>query len=182
MLHPFGVVGMRCFLAIGFCTFVAGCSSGTSERLAYQESPDERMTRIISAARQDCEAKFPTSPRHNHVAQARCVVEFKERVVMPQSDYPDLVAKQNATSLVIAEKQDKETISDAEANQQIADARTSALSEQLKRKADGAQTQAQIATAQAARSQAMTAAISAPNPFAVPAPDPCPVLTGGRCR
>jgi hypothetical protein len=101
---------------------------------------------------------------------------------MPQADYPDLIAKQNATSLVIAEKQDKGTISDAEANQQIADARTSAISEQLRRKADGAQTQAQIASAQAAQSQAMTAAMSAPNPFAVPAANPCAVLVGGRCR
>jgi hypothetical protein len=173
---------MRYFSVVGFCTIVAGCSSGTSERLAYQESPDERMTRIILAARQECEAKFPTSPRHNHVAQARCVVEFKERVVMPQADYPDLIAKQNAASLVVAEKQDKGTISDVEANQQIADARTSAISEQLKRKADGAQTQAQRASAQAARSQAMTAAMLAPNPFAVPAANPCAVLVGGQCR
>jgi hypothetical protein len=62
------------------------------------------MTRVVLAGRQDCEAKFPTTPRHNHVAQARCVVEFKERVVVPQADYPDLIAKQNATTLVIAEK------------------------------------------------------------------------------
>jgi hypothetical protein len=172
---------MRYFSTISLCIIVAGCSSGTSDRIAYQESPDERMTRIVSAGRQACEEKFPTSPRHKHLAQARCVVEFKERVVMPQVDYPDLVARQNATSLAIAEKQDKGTISDAEANQQIADARTSAISEQLKRKADGAQTQAQIASAQAAQSQATTAAMSAPNPFAVPAPDPCPVLVGGRC-
>jgi hypothetical protein len=33
---------------------------------------------------------------------------------MPWADYPDLVAKQNAPSLVIAGKQDKGTISDAE--------------------------------------------------------------------
>jgi hypothetical protein len=104
MLHPFGVVGMRCFLAIGFCTIVAGCSSGTSERLAYQESPDERMTRIVLAGRQECETKFPTSPRHNHLAQAQCVVEFKERVVMPQDQFPDLIGKLNATSLGCSRK------------------------------------------------------------------------------
>jgi hypothetical protein len=33
---------MHYFLVIGFCTLVAGCSSETSERLAYQESPDQR--------------------------------------------------------------------------------------------------------------------------------------------
>lgn len=173
---------MRYFLVFGFCTIVAGCASGTSEQISSRESADERMTRIVMAGRQDCEARFPTSPRHNHVAQAKCVADFKERVVMPQADYPDLIAKQNATSLVIAEKQDKGTISDAEANRQIADARTSAISEQLRRKADGAQTQAQMASAQAARSQAMTAAMSAPNPFTVPAANPCPVLVGGQCR
>jgi hypothetical protein len=173
---------MRYFLVIGFCTIFAGCSSGTSERLAYQESPDERMTRIVLAGRQECEAKFPTSPRHNHTAQAQCVVEFKERVVMPQDDAPDLIAKLNATSLVVAEKQDRGTISDAEAKQQLADAKSAAISELLRRRADGAQTQAQIASAQAARSQAMTAAMSAPNPFVVLEPNPCAVITGGRCR
>jgi hypothetical protein len=101
---------------------------------------------------------------------------------MPQDQFPDLIGKLNATSLVVAEKQDKGTISDAEANQQLADAKSAAISELLRRRADGAQTQAQIASAQAAQSQAMTAALSAPNPFAVPAPDPCPVLTGGHCR
>jgi hypothetical protein len=173
---------MRYVLVIGFCTIVAGCSSGTSERLGYQESPDERMTRIVLAGRQECEAKFPTSPRHNHLAQAQCVVEFKERVVMPQDQFPDLIGKLNATSLVVAEKQDKGTISDAEAKQQLADARSAAISELLRRRADGAQTQAQIASVQAAQSQAMTAAMSAPNPFAVPAANPCAVLVGGRCR
>jgi hypothetical protein len=173
---------MRYFSAIGLCIIVAGCSSETSNRIAYQESPDERMTRIVSAGRQACEEKFPTSPRHNHLAQARCVVEFKERVVMPQDEAPDLIGKLNATSLVVAEKQDKGIISDAEAKQQLADAKSAAISELLRRRADGAQTQAQMATAQAARSQAMTAAMSAPNPFAVPAPDTCPVLVGGRCR
>jgi hypothetical protein len=140
------------------------------------------MTRIVSAGRRECEAKFPTSPRHNHLAQARCVVEFKERVVMPQDQYPDLIAKLNATSLVVAEKQDKGTISDYEANQQLADAKSSAISELLRRREGGAQTEAQIASAQAAQSQANTAALSAPNPFAVPPANPCPVLVGGRCR
>ena len=140
------------------------------------------MTRIVLAGRQDCETKFPTSPRHNHVAQARCVAEFKERVVMPQADAPDLIAKQNATSLVVAEKQDKGAISDAEANQQLADAKSAAISELSRRRVAGAQTQAQIASAQAAQSQATTAALSAPNPFAVPAANPCLVLVGARCR
>jgi hypothetical protein len=173
---------MRSFLAIGWCIIVAGCSSGTAERLAYQESPDDRMTRIVSAGRQECEAKFPTAPRRNHLAQAQCVAEFKERVVMPQDQFPDLIAKLNATSLVVAEKQDKGTISDAEAKRQLADAKSAAISELLRRRADGAQTEAQVASAEAARSQAMTAAQSAPNPFAVPAPNPCAVLVGGRCR
>jgi hypothetical protein len=170
------------FVVVGFCTIVAGCSPGTSDRLSYQESPDERMTRIVLAGRQECEAKFPTSPRHNHLAQAQCVVEFKERVVMPQDDAPDLIAKLNAMSLVVAERQDRGTISDAEAKQQLADAKSAAISELLRRRADGAQTQAQIASAQAARSQAMTAAMSAPNPFVVPEPNPCAVITGGHCR
>jgi hypothetical protein len=173
---------MRSFSAIGLCIIVAGCASGTSERPAYQETPDERMTRIVSAGRQDCETKFPTAPRRNHLAQARCVVEFKERVIMPQDQFPDLIAKLNATSLVVAEKQDKGAISDAEANQQLADAKSAAISELLQRRAAGAQTQAQIASAQAAQSQAMTAAMSAPNPFVVPAANPCAVLVGGRCR
>jgi hypothetical protein len=98
---------MRYFSVIGLCVIVAGCSLGTSDRIAHQESPDERMTRIVLAGRQECETKFPTSPRRNHLAQARCVVEFNERVVMPQDQFPDLVGKLNATRLVVAEKQDK---------------------------------------------------------------------------
>jgi hypothetical protein len=182
MLHLLGAFGMRSLSALLFCTIVAGCSSGASDRVAYGESPDERMTRIVMAGRQDCETKFPTTPRHNHMAQARCVAEFKERVVMPQDDAPDLIAKLNATSLVVAEKQDKGTISDDEAKRQLADAKSAAISELLRRRADGAQTQAQIVSAQAAQSQATTAALSAPNPFAVPAATPCAVLVGGRCR
>ena len=92
------------------------------------------------------------------------------------------VAQLNATSLVVAEQQDKGALSDAEAKQQLADAKSAAISELLRRRADGAQTEAQMASAQTARSQAMTAAQSAPNPFAVPAPNPCAVLVGGRCR
>jgi hypothetical protein len=173
---------MRSFSVIGVCILAAGCSSGTADRLAYQESPDERLTRIGLAGRQECEAKFPAAPRRNHLAQAQCVVEFKERVIMPQDQFPDLIAKLNATSLVVAERQDKGTITDAEAKQQLADAKSAAISELLRRRADGAQTEAQITSAQAARSQAMTAAQSAPNPFAVPAANPCTVLVGGRCR
>jgi hypothetical protein len=182
MLHPFGAVVMRSFSAAGLCIIVAGCSSGTSERLAYQESPDARMTRIALAGRQDCEAKFPTAPRRNNVAQARCIVAFNEQVIMPQDDYPDLVGKLNATRLVVAERLDKGAMSEAEATQQMADAKSAVISEALRRRANGAQTQAQIASAQAAQSQAMTAAMSTPNPFAVPAANPCPVLVGGRCR
>jgi len=140
------------------------------------------MSRIVAAGRQECEGKFPTSPKRNHVAQARCVVEFNERVVMPQDEFPDLIGKLNAVRLAVAEKQDKGTMSDAEANQALAEAKSSAISELLRRRDQGAQTQAQIATAQAAQSQAISAALSAPNPFAVPPANPCPVLVGGRCR
>jgi hypothetical protein len=173
---------MRSFLAVGVCVIVAGCSSGTSERLTYQESPDARMTRIALAGRQDCEAKFPTAPRRNNVAQAKCIVAFNEQVIIPQDEAPDLIRKTDAMRLVIAERLDKGTMSEAEAKQQLADAKSAAISELLRRRADGAQTQAQIASAQAAQSQAMTAAMSAPNPFAVPAANPCAVLVGGRCR
>jgi len=147
MLHPFGEIVMRTFSAIGLCIIFAGCSSGTPERLAYQESPDERMTRIVLVGRQDCEAKFQTAPRRNHLAQAKCVVEFKERVVMPQDQFPDLIAKLNATSMVVAEKQDRGVISDAEASRQVADAKSAAISELLQRRAAAAQTQAQTARA-----------------------------------
>jgi len=182
MVHLSGAFIMRIVSVVGLCVVVAGCSSTTSDRIAARESPDERMTRIVLAGRQECEARFPTTLRHNHLAQAQCVVEFKERVVMPQDQFPDLIGKLNATSLVVAEKQDKGTISDAEASQQLADAKSAAISELLRRRAEGAQTQAQTASAQSAQSQATTAALSAPNPFVVPEYNPCAVLTGGRCR
>lgn len=79
---------MRFFLPVGLCSIVAGCSSGTAERLAYQESADERMTRIASAGPQECEAKFPRASGHNHLAQAHCEVKFKSGC-LPQADYPD---------------------------------------------------------------------------------------------
>jgi hypothetical protein len=150
---------MRYFSVIGLCIIVAGCSSGTSGRIAYQESPDERMTRIVLAGRQECETKFPTTPKHNHVAQAKCIVAFNEQVIVPQDEAPDLIRKTDATRLVVAERLDKGTMSEAEASQQMVDAKSAAISELLHRRSAAAQTQAQMATAQAARSQAMTAAI-----------------------
>ena len=137
MLHALGQLLMRYFSVIGLCVIVAGCSLGKSDRIAYQESPDERMTRIVLAGRQECETKFPTSPRHNHVAQAKCVVAFDEQVVVPQDEAPDLIRKRDATRLVVAERLDKGTMSEAEANQQMADAKSAAISELLHRRSAG---------------------------------------------
>jgi len=49
--------------------------------------------------------------------------------------------------MVVAEKQDRGVISDAEASRQVADAKSAAISELLQRRAAAAQTQAQTARA-----------------------------------
>ena len=114
----------------------------------------------------------------NHVAQTQCYNAYIDSILRSQR-YPDLLAKMNATRLAVAEKLDQGLITEAEGASLNANARSEAVSEQERRDAGRTQTQAQVAAARAVQSQATTAA---PNPFAVPAANPCPVLVGGQCR
>jgi hypothetical protein len=143
---------------------------------------EEAVAQLVTAGRQQCAAEFPAGPAPYHAARARCFSDYANRVLSPHTPYPDLLAKLNATRVVVAEKLDRGSITEAEAASLDADARSGAISEQQRRDAARIQTGAQVMVARAAQSQATTAAMSASNPVAAPAATPCPVLVGGRCR
>jgi hypothetical protein len=81
--------------------------------------------------------------------------------------------------MALAEKVDKGLITEAEAESQLAETRAYAVSETDRRDNASAQTQAQMAAARAAQSQAISAA-TAPPPAVVVAPPQCGILMGGR--
>jgi hypothetical protein len=134
----------------------------------------------MAAAKQDCAARFPTSPRHNHVAQAQCFNTFTFANLARITPYADIQMMMNARRLAVAEKVDQGTMTEADADSQMAEAVVYARGEENRRNNASAQTQAQIATARAAESQAISAA-NAPPPVVVAAPPPqCGILMGGR--
>jgi hypothetical protein len=140
---------------------------------------DAEIRGELDTAKQDCVSRFPTSAKHNHVAQAQCYNSFVSSILY-RFRYGDLQTLISARRLALAEKVDKGIITDADAESQLAETRAYAVSESDRRDNASAQTQAQIATARAAQSQAISAA-NAPPPVVVAAPPPqCGILMGGR--
>jgi hypothetical protein len=135
----------------------------------------------MAAARQDCATRFPTSPKRNHVAQAKCFNAFVAANLSRITQYGDLQLLMNARRLAVAEKVDQGLMTEADAESQLAETRSYALGEENRRNNAAAQTQAQMATARAAQSQAISAANAPPPVVVVAAPPPqCGILMGGR--
>jgi hypothetical protein len=161
---------MRTAAGIVLALLLSSCAS--QPRGPTQADIDAEIRSEQDAAKQDCAARFPTSPKRNHVAQAQCFNSFVVANIMPrESPYADLHALMNAKRLALAEKADKGLLTDLEVESELAETRAYAASEVNRRNNAAAQTQAQIATARAAQSQAISAA-NAPPPVVVAAPPP----------
>jgi hypothetical protein len=148
---------MRTTFALSLFFVLAGCTAqGPS-----QADLDADIARDRQLGHEQCAARFPISPRTNHVAQARCYNEYFDAVIMPRMRDHDLGTLINAKRLATAEQADKGLLTDAEVEVQMAEVIAYANSESQRRINSSAQTQAQITTARAAQSQAISAASSA---------------------
>jgi hypothetical protein len=141
------------------------------------------QSELAAVGRQDCATRFPTSPKHNHVAQEQCYVSFINSTIVPRLQSPaapDLQALMNARRLALAEKVDQGLLTEADAESQLAETRAYAEGERNRRNDASAQTQAQMATARATQSQAISAATAPPPVVVVAQPPQCGILMGGR--
>jgi hypothetical protein len=153
-------------LGVGLCA-----CAGQPDR-ARQEAA---LIAAGDAAKRSCDERFPVGPRHNHVARAKCMNDLIQTTMMPGQRDPDLQANLNATRLVVAERLDAGTMTEAEGDSAMAEARVRMFSEQSQRDNGAAQ-------ARAMQSQARSAATSEPTVVVVPPATSCAILVGGRCR
>jgi len=117
---------LRMILATIVGLSLSGCG------LVARQQQQEQLARVkqqAAEAKQDCESRFPTSPKKNHVEQAKCLNAFNESVVKPTSPFPDLIDLLDATRLSLATKVDQGTMSEADANLQLAQTRTHIVQE-----------------------------------------------------
>src|SRR5207248_2212909 len=121
-----------------------------------------RLRQLVDDAKRDCAERYPISPRHNHLAWAQCYVDFHNAHILPTVRYPDLANVITAKRLALAEKVDKGTMTETEADAELAQTRSWAIGEEARRDNGSMQTQAQIAAAQAARVQAINSAPATP--------------------
>jgi hypothetical protein len=91
---------------------------------------------------------------------------------------PDLANLVTSKRFALGEKVDQGAMTEAEADAELAQTRAWAIGEEQRRDNGAAQTQAQMAAAQAARVQAINSA--SPTTFVVR--PQCTVLVGGRCQ
>lgn len=153
---------------------LCGCAAHHGPTPAEIEA--EQLAKIESAKR-DCTERFPTTPGRNHVAWARCYVDFYNRQILPGVRYPDLAKTVTTKRIALAEKMDQGAMTEAEADAELAQARAWAVGEEQRRDNSAMQTQAQIAAARAAQIGAANSA----SPTVVVQPQ-CTILVGGRCQ
>jgi hypothetical protein len=169
---------MRTSAVIALALALSACAS--QPQGPTQAEMNAQIQSAMAATRQDCAARFPTSPKHNHVAQAQCFNAFVVANLSRITQYGDLQMLMNARRLAAAEKVDQGLISEADAEAQLAETRSYALSEENRRNNASAQTQAQMAAARAAQSQAISAATAPPPVVVIAQPPQCGILMGGR--
>lgn len=141
---------------------LAGCAA--QYQGPTQADLDAGIRRDIQIGKETCARSFPISPHTNHVAQARCYNDYEVAVIRSRMRYADLSALVNAKRLALAEKADRGDLTEAEVAAQMAETITYVTGESERRANSSAQTQAQINTALAGRSQAISAANSATTP------------------
>jgi hypothetical protein len=138
---------MRMSAVIGLALALSACAS-------QPQGPTqaENIRNLFGLGKATCASRFPTSPKHNHVAQAQCYNEFIVANIIPQEQRDaDLYTLMNAKRLVLAEEADKGLLSEAEVDSRLAETAAYATSEAYRRNNASAQTQAQMAAARAAQ-------------------------------
>jgi hypothetical protein len=169
---------MRTAAGIVFALLLSSCAS--QPQGPTQAEMTAQLQSELAAAKQDCAAPFPTSQKHNHVAQAQCYNSFTSANLSRITPYTDLQLMMNARRLAVAEKVDQGIMTEADAESQMAEAVVYARGEENRRNNASAQTQAQITAARAAQSQAISAATAPPPVVVIAQPPQCGILMGGR--
>jgi hypothetical protein len=166
---------MRATIVAATTLMLCGCAAHNGPTPAEIEA---NQLAQIEDAKRDCTGRFPITPGRNHVAWARCYVDFYNQQILPGVRYPDLAKVVTAKRIALAEKVDQGTMTEAEADAELAQTRAWAVGEDQRRDNGAMQTQAQMAAARAAQ----VSAINSSSPTAVVVQPRCTVLIGGRCQ
>ena len=163
---------MRALAVLALTIGLAGCGFGAQR---------EHQQLVAAGMQQWQEANLACGARYsedvsNAMARARCLnsadENLKQAILYP---YPDLINLRMAKRIELAEKAEAGKITRAQMVLEWSQLLTQLASEEQRRSDSGRSVRAQEVSAQ-------SAAASTPNPYTVPAANPCPVLVGGRCR
>jgi hypothetical protein len=165
---------MRMVIVAAVGLALCGCARNVGPT---QADTDAALKSGFEAAKVDCQARFPVTAGRNHVAYARCLNEYVTSV-LSRLRYPDLSVLISTKRIELAEKVDKGTMTEVEADAELAQTRAWAEGEGARRNNGAAQAQAQMAAARAAQIQAINSAY----PTTLVVQPQCNVLIGGRCQ
>jgi hypothetical protein len=96
---------MRKVIVAAIGLTLCGCAAGNNGPTAAQIEAAQLAQ--LESAKRDCTERFPTTPKHNHVAWAQCYVEFYNTHILPTVRYPDLANAVTAKRVALAEKVDQ---------------------------------------------------------------------------
>jgi F0F1-type ATP synthase membrane subunit c/vacuolar-type H+-ATPase subunit K len=164
---------------VGIAVGLAGCASGSSTAQAERQAMLAAALQQQKDEQQACTTAFSESDR-DAIARAKCINAADEKF-RPTTTYPDLVSLRMAKRAELAERQAAGKITRAQFVLEYSQLNSQIESEWQSRTNSDRSANAQETSAVAARSQAISAASSTPNPFTPPMPNPCPILVGGRC-
>jgi hypothetical protein len=117
---------MRTVIVTAVSLALCGCAGNSGG--PTQAATDAALKSGFEAAKADCQARFPVSPGRNHVAHARCLNEYVTSVLL-RLRYPDLSVLISTKRIELAEKVDKGTMTEAEADAELAQTRAKAQRE-----------------------------------------------------
>jgi hypothetical protein len=120
---------------IGF--WLAGCVAGPQSTAGKDDSRQREQD--MAAARQACGQRYGT----RWTARARCVNEAEDRVLKAGSPHPDLYARRQALRIQLAERQERNELTEDEARREFMQADA-----QIQREAAARQAGARVATRQ----------------------------------
>ena len=126
---------MKFILIIAACLTLCACSATKAQQQAEQLAA---MRAKQQAAFDECKVKYPTAPRKNNVAYARCVNDVNAAYVTSNPDIADLLAVKR---VAIATQMDEGEISQENGEALIAQARSEAVAELQRRQSVAAQQQ-----------------------------------------
>lgn len=111
------------------CLFLASCSAA-AERKEKAEAYDEAIQRAQSAMAA-CDTRYPKGDKR-YIEKTRCQNDATN-IIRPFMPYPDLVDQDTATRLSLAQKLQAGKLTEAQADQQLAQARAQINAEDKKR-------------------------------------------------